>query len=94
MDTILLGYILQKLDRLQDTQRDHGDILGRLLKTTVETETAPCGRSASRWMKLPFFWRMVAGGVVSWGTGTAISSYLGHGGDPMVLVETFMKSLF
>lgn len=94
----LTSHLLGKIDQMQDRQRDHGEILNRIL-TALERDTepgppAPKLRLIDRIIKLPPLSQMIIGGAASWGIGTAISSYLSHGGDPMALIEALLKLLF
>jgi DNA-binding transcriptional MocR family regulator len=101
MDSTILGYILTKQDRTHEllqelrlTLQSHGELLSRILmeQTGMAAEKDPKA-GFFRWLKLTPFSQMIVGGVVSWGVGTAISSYLKHGGDPMALIAALLKSL-
>lgn len=93
----LTSHLLGKIDQMQDRQRDHGEILNRILAALErDTESGPPPpklRLIER-IKLPPLSQMIIGGAASWGIGTAISSYLSHGGDPMALIEALLKLLF
>lgn len=94
------SYTQAKLDKNIEILRDHSEILRQILdRVTALTiaataeKASPERRIFSAKMKLSPFWQMIAGGVVSWSIGTAISSYLKHGGDPMALIALLLKSL-
>ena len=102
MDSTILGYILTKQDRTHELLQEqklilhsHGELLSRILveQTEMAEESGSPKGGFFRWLKLTPFSQMIVGGVVSWGVGTAISSYLKHGGDPMALIAALLKSL-
>jgi hypothetical protein len=90
-----LTHLLTKLDKIHDTQRDHGEILNHL-KTARTSDMVSNNneKNDTRWLKLPPFSQMIVGGMASWAVGTAIGSFIRHGGDPVVIIEAVLKLLF
>ncbi len=96
MDTTLQGYMLSRLDRLEELQRQQIQLLERILET-LQART-PTKRSATstksgflQKLKLPPLSQIVIGGACSWGISSAISTYLSHGGDPLKVLEVLLK---
>jgi hypothetical protein len=89
-------YMLTKLDKLLDCQRDQLDRLIRI-ELSLErgrTDTTIQKPSFLARLKFPPLSQMILGGMATWAIGTAIGSFLRHGGDPMVLIEAGLKFLF
>ena len=91
----LTSHLLSKLDKLLECQRDQSEVLNRIAESLNRgtTDMSPPKANFTARLKWPPFSQMIVGGVISWGLGTAISSYLSHGGDPMVVIEALLKLL-
>jgi hypothetical protein len=85
---IQTSHLLSKLDRLIDIQRDHGEVLHRIL-AEVTRQSDPSNPSRAKRIPLS---GPVARGAVMWMLGAAIVSYLVRGGDPVVLIELLLRS--
>ena len=108
MDTTILGYILNKQDRILELLLEqhhqlltHGETLGRIISLTEAKEGAATAMAEttsqsrfSRWLKLEPLSRMIVGGVVSWIVGVIINRHLANGGDPTALLDLLLKFLF
>ena len=91
------AYLASKLDTLIDRQRDHGEILARLLAAGEAGGTTTKTQAPKRWSfrlrNLPPFWQSIAAGALMWTFAICISAYLKRGGDPMALIELGLKYL-
>lgn len=87
------AYILTKLDQLRDTQRDHGEILNRLL-IAAEKPRSPDGDSGFlAKLRLPLSLRKIGVGVIYILISGLIASHLKHGGDAISVLELLLKYL-
>lgn len=100
MDTAT-AHVLQRLDTIIDRQAEIKALL--LTRDSMPIAEVPSPVEAvaevkssnlfTRLQKLPLHWQWITGGLVSWGVSAAIGSFLSHGGNPVVLIETLAKLL-
>jgi hypothetical protein len=84
---IQTSHLLSKLDLLYKTQRDHGDLLRRILATAeAKTQLEPAGNGQK-----PLAAGIILRGALMWMLGASIIGYLVNGGDPLRLVEVLLK---
>lgn len=91
MDRTLQGYMLTRMDRQEELLRTQIALQKAILAAIKgqQKDTSPPGIWAR--LKLPPFSQILIGGACSWGLSSAIGSYLSHGGDPLKLIEAFLK---
>lgn len=102
MDTTLQGYFLTKLDRIEELLRTQIKLQEQVALTLAALAAPPkpvaavAEKAVERLsfiqrLKFPPFSQIVIGGCCSWGISSGISTYLSQGGDPLKLIEMFLK---
>jgi hypothetical protein len=102
-ERITIGAMQQQLVHIQQTQRDHGDLLrqielviGEMRRGTSvgeEKTTSEPKQWFSRLRNMSPFWQNVAAGGAVWAFGLSVKSYLDHGGKPLDLIEAVVRLL-
>jgi hypothetical protein len=86
------AYIVTRLDKITELQRDQGEMLARLLAAGAGATTTTRKKSLPE-IKLSPFWQSVIAGGVIWAIGLSTKSFLDHGGNPAELIGALLKLL-
>jgi hypothetical protein len=100
-ERITIGAMQQQLVHIQQTQRDHGDLLrqielviGEIRRGTSAGEEKTISEPKqwfSRLRNMSPFWQNVAAGGAVWTFGLSVKAFLDNGGSPLELMQVLVR---